>query len=278
MGTPAYMAPEQARGDGKAIGPASDIYGLGVILYEMLAGKVPFSGSVNEVLGQVLHVEPAPPSTQRAGVDPQLEAICMKAIAKAPAERFASMKALADALDGFLKGMPAAEPVKPTKEPGSESGQLTKVAQALSAERREETRAAIEEAVRRSRIPLWQWLAGAAMLATVIVAGIIFFARTPTATVLISIDGLDTKDATLAFFLNKKNITGEELQRPIELRVGDHELLVMRGQEEVRRYRFVVRGGPEPGIQVTETRPGPGDQKKRRRALPASFPCSTART
>ena len=120
----------------------------------MLAGKVPFSGSVNEVIGKVLHVEPAPPSSQRAGVDPQLEAICVKAMAKAPGERYASMKALAEVLDGFLKGMPAAELAKPATARNAEGGQLTKVVQALSAERREETRAVIEEAVRRARIPI----------------------------------------------------------------------------------------------------------------------------
>lgn len=84
----------------------------------MLAGQVPFIGSVSEVLGKVLHVAPAPPSTHRASVDPQLEAICIKAIAKAPAERFASMKALADALDGFLKRARASEPAKHAKGPG----------------------------------------------------------------------------------------------------------------------------------------------------------------
>src|SRR5262249_11907864 len=58
MGTPAYMAPEQARGDVRAVGPLSDVYALGVILYEMLAGQRPFAGSVGEVIGQVIYAEP----------------------------------------------------------------------------------------------------------------------------------------------------------------------------------------------------------------------------
>ena len=82
MGTPAYMAPEQIRGDLKEIGPACDIYALGVILYELLTGRLPFNGSGLAVVGQILTQEPLPPSTHRPDLDPRLEAICLKAMAK----------------------------------------------------------------------------------------------------------------------------------------------------------------------------------------------------
>jgi predicted Ser/Thr protein kinase len=103
MGTPAYMAPEQARGHSEDIGTGCDIYSLGVILYELLAGQVPFTGDTMAVLSQVLCDKPKPPSAWRKDVDPQLEAICLKAMAKRPTDRYASMDEFAAALSDFVK-------------------------------------------------------------------------------------------------------------------------------------------------------------------------------
>jgi serine/threonine protein kinase len=83
-GTPAYMSPEQAGGDPEAVGPSADIYALGVILYELLAGRVPFEGSSYDVLIQLLREKPAPPHTYKKGIDATLEGICLKALAKNP--------------------------------------------------------------------------------------------------------------------------------------------------------------------------------------------------
>jgi serine/threonine protein kinase len=99
LGTPAYMAPEQALSDLEKLGPAADVYSAGVILYQMLAGRLPFTGNVHGILLQKINDEPPPPSTFRAGVDARLEAICLKAMAKDPADRFPSMAALAAALE-----------------------------------------------------------------------------------------------------------------------------------------------------------------------------------
>ncbi len=103
LGTPAYMPPEQAKGDSNAVGPRSDVYSLGVILYELLCGQRPFGGSVAEVFASILHREPSPPSAYRSGVNPRLEAICLKAIAKQPKDRHDSMAALAETLTDYLR-------------------------------------------------------------------------------------------------------------------------------------------------------------------------------
>ena len=102
MGTLGYMAPEQIRGD-KAIGPACDIYALGVMLYELLTGQLPFTGTGLAVAGKILTQDPLPLTAHRPDLDPRLEAICRKAMAKKIEDRYPSMSALAAALTDYLK-------------------------------------------------------------------------------------------------------------------------------------------------------------------------------
>lgn len=104
LGTPAYMAPEQADGQTRTITPAADVYSLGAMLYEMLAGRPPFkAGSALETLHQVRNDDP-PPIRRDAATPKDLETICFKCLEKEPANRYASAQALADDLDRFLAG------------------------------------------------------------------------------------------------------------------------------------------------------------------------------
>jgi len=105
MGTPNYMAPEQASGSKGEIGPKTDVYALGAILYEMLVGKPPFQGdSPIESLRLVLNEDPVAPSRRASNVPRDLEVICLKCLEKSPSQRYDSALALADDLRRFLNG------------------------------------------------------------------------------------------------------------------------------------------------------------------------------
>jgi serine/threonine-protein kinase len=115
LGTPSYMSPEQADGRLDLLDERSDVYGLGAVLYEILTGGPPFAGDTKDVLQRVQRDEPVPPRRHVPGTSRALEAVCLKALAKKPADRYGSARALAQEVQHWL----ADEPVSAYRAPVS---------------------------------------------------------------------------------------------------------------------------------------------------------------
>ncbi len=117
VGTPSYMAPEQAAGQSGQIGPWTDLYSLGVVLYQMVTSRLPFEGPPLFVLSQILHERPTDPSRWRSGLPPILETILLKALSKEVSQRYDSAQAFAGDLEGVCRatGSPATQPAEIAK-------------------------------------------------------------------------------------------------------------------------------------------------------------------
>ena len=237
-GTPAYMSPEQARGEVSAFGPGMDIYSLGVMLYELLAGRRPFGGSVNEIIGKIQFVEPEPPSAHRKKLDPALEAICMKAMAKSIEDRYSSMRQLATTLKQYLRESKGAAAGRSTET--SEDANVTKHLAAMVKAAMGES-VAVRSVQRANRNVLWISLASIFVIGLVALAAIFMLGRPKTTMVVLNID-VDVTDESLEFVLDDEQIAGNTLQAPVPLTIGDHKLVVKRNGEIIRRYAFTVSG------------------------------------
>jgi serine/threonine protein kinase len=101
VGTPSFMAPEVAAGQSEQVGPWTDLYSLGVVLYRMLTGKLPFEGPALTVLSKIAHEDPVPPSKWRADLDPALEAVVLKAMTREHGRRYQSASEMAATLQGW---------------------------------------------------------------------------------------------------------------------------------------------------------------------------------
>ncbi|HEX7448953.1 MAG TPA: protein kinase [Pirellulales bacterium] len=229
VGTPAYMAPEQALSRHDQIGPPTDIYALGVVLYELLTGHRPFEGDTSAVLGQIATAEPRPPSALRAGLDLRLDAICRRALSKHPAARFGSMREFAEALREYLK---AAEASQAGGFPSLDAPEFVQLVSGLNTQ--------LATIAKRQRVAWWRWAIAPAAIVVAILLGWLLVPRGPLVVTNVGIDPQLLADASLSFFLDDREITAKQAQEPMELAPGDHELLVRRQELVVKHYRFHV--------------------------------------
>jgi predicted Ser/Thr protein kinase len=230
MGSPAYMSPEQVEGDAERMGPGCDIYSLGIILYELLTGEVPFRGSIAAVMGQIIGSAPRKPSAVRPGVVPALEAICLKMIAKRPEDRFPSMTEVVRALDAYLAGRPTGVVLPPS----------------LNASAAPEP--ALTGQVPATRgIVIAPWMLAIAL--AIVVAGfgvtwqlIAMIMRQPAAPEQVNVGShltaIEKGDAKI--LINDKEVSRDQLKNPIELTKNSNTVSVREGDSEKPIGTFTV--------------------------------------
>ncbi len=219
MGTPCYMPPEQAGGDHEAIGPASDVYALGVILFELLTAQVPFQGrTFGKLLAQIERDPPPSPQSINAAVDERLAAIVLRALAKSPGDRFATASALVDSLDAYLAGAP--------NPAGSVALTTTFAPTKLVASLPARKPAAGESS---GPVSNWQrWVAVAIGLIAVVLLGVIIYVKTGRGILVVE---LSDPAAKVDVKINGEDVTLDSDGKSVRVRPGENQLLEVSGPD-----------------------------------------------
>lgn len=261
IGSPAYMSPEQIEDGAASVGPRSDIYSLGVMLFELLTARLPFEGSVAAVIGQIITRDPPRPGQLRPELDPRLESICLKMMEKRPEDRYASMSDVVTALEDYLKqpktsSVPASEPSDAQlRETLAPTGRTTVAAPG-------DRQATIDESYAAARIGVPRWILWSGIATVALAFGLTWWmmsialsGATQADQLLVDSrtrEALTTLNAEL--FIDNVKVTPEELadpKREWRLEPGEHTVVIKSGENTVLNQKHTVNKGEHLQLNIT---------------------------